>query len=51
MWASLLTLLAPDILSAIVSGRHPPELAARKLMDDTKLPPDWNEQQRRLGSA
>jgi site-specific DNA recombinase len=44
-----LTLLAPDIVSAILGGRHPPELTARKLMDDTRLPLDWNEQRRRLG--
>jgi site-specific DNA recombinase len=46
-----LTLLAPDIWSAILSGQHPPELTARKLMDDTRLPLDWNEQRRRLGFA
>jgi site-specific DNA recombinase len=46
-----LTLLAPDILSAILSGQHPPELTARKLMDDTRLPLDWNEQRRNLGFA
>jgi len=44
-----LTLLAPDIVSAILSGSHPPELTARRLMDDTRLPLDWNEQRRRLG--
>jgi site-specific DNA recombinase len=44
-----LTLLAPDIVSAILSGRHPPELTARRLMDDTRLPLDWNEQWQRLG--
>ena len=44
-----LTLLAPDIVSAILSGRHPPELTARRLMDDTWLPLDWNEQRQRLG--
>jgi site-specific DNA recombinase len=44
-----LTLLAPDIVSAILCGRHPPELTARRLMDDTRLPLDWNEQRRRLG--
>jgi hypothetical protein len=44
-----LTLLAPDIVSAILSGRHPPELTARRLMDDTRLPLAWNEQRRRLG--
>ncbi len=46
-----LTVLAPDIVSAILSGRHPPELTARRLMDDTRLPLDWNEQRRRLGFA
>ena len=46
-----LTILAPDIVSAILSGRHPPELTARRLMDDTRLPLDWNDQRRRLGFA
>jgi hypothetical protein len=46
-----LTLLAPDIVSAILSGKHPPELNARKLLDDTRLPLDWNEQRRSLGFA
>ena len=46
-----LTVLAPDIVSAILSGRHPPELTARRLMDDTRLPLDWNEQRRSLGFA
>jgi site-specific DNA recombinase len=46
-----LTVLAPDIISAILSGKHPPELTARRLMDDTRLPLDWNEQRGRLGFA
>jgi site-specific DNA recombinase len=46
-----LTLLAPDIVSAILSGRHPPELTARKLMDDTRLPLEWEEQRQSLGFA
>ena len=46
-----LTILAPDIVSAILSGRHPPELTARRLMDDTRLPLDWNEQRQALGFA
>ena len=46
-----LTLLAPDIISAILGGKHPPELTARKLMDDTRLSLDWNEQRRSLGFA
>jgi hypothetical protein len=44
-----LTVLAPDIVSAILNGKHPPELSARRLMDDTRLPLDWNEQRHRLG--
>ena len=44
-----LTLLAPDIVAAVLGGRQPPELTARKLMDDTRLPLDWNEQRRALG--
>jgi len=39
-----LTILAPEIVSAILSGRHPPEMTARRLMDDTRLPLDWNKQ-------
>ena len=46
-----LTVLAPDIVSAILNGKHPPELTARRLMDDTRLPLDWNEQRRCLGFA
>jgi site-specific DNA recombinase len=44
-----LTVLAPDIVSAILTGKHPPALTARRLMDDTRLPLDWSEQRRRLG--
>lgn len=46
-----LTLLAPDIIGAILAGKHPPELNARKLMDDTRLPLDWSEQRQSLGFA
>ncbi len=46
-----LTFLAPDIVSRILTGRHPPELTARKLMADTRLPLDWNEQRAVLGLA
>jgi hypothetical protein len=46
-----LTLLAPDIVSVILSGKHPPDLTARKLVNDVRLPPDWNEQRRILGFA
>jgi hypothetical protein len=43
-----LTLLAPDIFSAILGGKHPLELTARKLLDDTRLPLNWSEQRRSL---
>jgi site-specific DNA recombinase len=46
-----LTVLAPDVVTAILGGRQPPELSARRLMDDTRLPLDWNEQRRCLGFA
>jgi site-specific DNA recombinase len=46
-----LRVLAPDIVSAILSGKQPLELTARRLMDDTRLPLDWNEQRRCLGFA
>jgi len=46
-----LTLLAPNIVGAILNGNQPPELSARKLMDDTRLPLEWNEQRRALGFA
>jgi len=46
-----LTLLAPDIVSAILDGRQPPGLTVRRLMDDTRLPLDWQAQRRSLGFA
>ena len=46
-----LTILAADIVSAILTGKHPPELTARRLMDDTRLPLDWKDQRRCLGFA
>jgi len=42
--------LAPDITTAIVNGRQPPQLNAKKLMRLTAhLPPDWAEQRALLG--
>jgi DNA invertase Pin-like site-specific DNA recombinase len=46
-----LTLLAPDIVSAILSGKQAPDLTARKLVNNMRLPPDWNEQRQSLGFA
>jgi hypothetical protein len=42
--------LAPDIVTAIINGRHPPELSAKRLMCFAlKLPTDWPEQRKLLG--
>jgi site-specific DNA recombinase len=46
-----LTFLAPDIVTSIIAGRQPPELSARKLMADTRLPLAWSEQRIQLGFA
>ena len=45
-----LSSLAPDIVSAIVNGRNPPQLTAKKLMRlSPHLPIDWAEQRQLLG--
>jgi len=42
--------LAPDIVAAIINGKHPPELSAKRLMRlALKLPTDWAEQRKLLG--
>ena len=42
--------LAPDIVTAIVNGKHPPELSAKRLMRLVPtIPTDWAEQRRLLG--
>ena len=42
--------LAPDITTAIVNGRKPPQLTAQTLMRLTpRLPADWAEQRKLLG--
>ena len=43
-----LAFIAPDILTAILNGRHPPHLTANRLMDDTRLPLDWRAQRELL---
>lgn len=41
--------LAPDIVTAIINGKHPPELSAKRLMRlALKLPTDWDEQRKLL---
>jgi len=46
-----LNFLAPDIVIAILDGRQPIGLTARKLMADTRLPLEWSEQRKALGFA
>ena len=42
--------LAPDIVTAIIHGKHPPELSAKRLMRLTlKIPTDGAEQRKLLG--
>ena len=42
--------LAPEIVTAIINGKHPPELSAKRLMRlALKLPSDWAEQRKLLG--
>jgi hypothetical protein len=36
-----LAFLAPEIVTTILNGKHPPQLTANRLMDDTRLPLDW----------
>ena len=45
-----LAFLAPDIVTAILNGRQPPQLTANRLMDDTRLPLDWTAQRELLCS-
>jgi len=42
--------LAPDIVTAIINGKHPPQLSAKRLMRlALKIPTDWAEQRKLLG--
>jgi hypothetical protein len=42
--------LAPEIVTAIVNGKNPPHLTAKKLMRLTpQIPVDWVEQRKLLG--
>jgi site-specific DNA recombinase len=45
-----LAFLAPDIVTAILNGRHPSQLTANRLMDDTRLALDWRAQRELLCS-
>jgi hypothetical protein len=46
-----LAFLAPDIIAAILHGRQPLELTARRLKRLKPLPPLWADQRRVLGFA
>ena len=46
-----LNFLSPDIVIAILTGRQPVTLTARKLMADTRLPLEWSEQRKAMGFA
>ena len=46
-----LSWLAPDIVRAIVDGRHPPALTAATLIQRSPLPLDWPTQRVVLGFA
>ena len=42
--------LAPDIVTSIINGKHPPHLSAKRLMRlALKLPTEWAEQRKFLG--
>jgi site-specific DNA recombinase len=44
--------LAPDIITAIINGKNPPQLTAKKLMRlALQIPIDWTEQRKLLGFA
>jgi lambda repressor-like predicted transcriptional regulator len=46
-----LSFLAPDMVTAICNGRHPAQLTANRLMEDTRLPLAWKAQRELLGLA
>ena len=41
--------LAPDVVTAILQGRQPPELNAKQLSLNIRLPTGWNDQVAVLG--
>lgn len=43
-----LSYLAPDIVSAIITGNHPPDLNGRRLLRAANLPLDWDGQRQLL---
>jgi len=46
-----LSFLAPEIVSAILSDRHPLELTAKRIALTSPLPNTWSEQKALFGTA
>jgi len=44
-----LSFLAPDIVHAILQDRHPVELNAKRLVNESRIPIAWEEQRARIG--
>lgn len=44
-----LSFLAPEIVTTILHNRHPIDLNAKRLANDTRLPVAWNAQRALLG--
>ena len=44
-----LTFLAPSIVDLLLTGRQPPELTARGLLEDTRMTLNWAKQRKALG--
>jgi len=43
--------LAPNIVQAIIEGRQPVELTAKRLLEDSRLPLGWKEQRQHLSMS
>ena len=46
-----LSFLAPEVVTAILRDRHPIELNAKRLVNETRIPIAWEEQRAVLGSG
>ena len=44
-----LSFFAPDITRAVLHGRHPVEINAKRLTSESRIPLDWKEQRARFG--
>jgi len=46
-----LSFLAPDVVKAILSDRHPIELTAKRLANEIQIPIAWSDQSKLLGAG